>query len=115
MRVKSPWRAYLDLDFRVTEKRRSNKVLDVGLELRDVGANYPFEGRANSRESSRIPATETVRVLSCGCNSGLNIREDSRTIAFDIYGRRALCRQGPQSIPPCRVCGLIGIAADHVD
>src|SRR5207302_9617091 len=27
--VKSPWRAYLDLDFRVTEKRRSNKVLDT--------------------------------------------------------------------------------------
>jgi hypothetical protein len=24
---------------------------------------------------SRIPATETVRVLSCGCNSGPNIRE----------------------------------------
>jgi hypothetical protein len=44
----------------------------------------PLKGRANSRESSRIPATETVRVLSCGCTSGLNIREDSRTIAFDI-------------------------------
>jgi hypothetical protein len=27
--AKSPWRAYLDLDFRVTEKRRSNKVLDT--------------------------------------------------------------------------------------
>src|SRR5499427_5967880 len=27
--VKSPWRAYLDLDVRVTEKRRSNKVLDT--------------------------------------------------------------------------------------
>src|SRR5262245_49181636 len=27
--VKSPWRAYLELDFRVTEKRRSNKVLDT--------------------------------------------------------------------------------------
>src|SRR6476620_8903748 len=27
--AKSPWRAYLDLDFRVTEKRRSNKVLDI--------------------------------------------------------------------------------------
>src|SRR5215469_1428589 len=26
--VKSPWRAYLDLDFRVTENRRSNKVLE---------------------------------------------------------------------------------------
>jgi hypothetical protein len=29
MRVKSPWRAYLDLDFRVTENRRSNKGLDT--------------------------------------------------------------------------------------
>jgi hypothetical protein len=29
MSAKSPWRAYLDLDFRVTEKRRSNKVLDT--------------------------------------------------------------------------------------
>src|ERR1700730_1278750 len=29
MNVKSPWRAYLDLDFRVTENRRSNKVLDT--------------------------------------------------------------------------------------
>src|SRR6266498_1371736 len=27
--AKSPWRAYLDLDFRVTEERRSNKVLDT--------------------------------------------------------------------------------------
>src|SRR2546429_2360905 len=27
--VKSPWRAYLDLDFWVTEKRRSNKVLNT--------------------------------------------------------------------------------------
>src|SRR6266568_5185504 len=27
--VKSPWRAHLDLDFGVTEKRRSNKVLDT--------------------------------------------------------------------------------------
>src|SRR5262249_56694443 len=27
--AKAPWRAYLDLDFRVTEKRRSNKVLDT--------------------------------------------------------------------------------------
>src|SRR5258707_13652443 len=27
--AKSSWRAYLDLDFRVTEKRRSNKVLDT--------------------------------------------------------------------------------------
>jgi NAD-dependent dihydropyrimidine dehydrogenase PreA subunit len=27
--AKSPWRAYLDLDFRVTKKRRSNKVLDT--------------------------------------------------------------------------------------
>src|SRR6266571_7321894 len=27
--VESPWRANLDLDFRVTEKRRSNKVLDT--------------------------------------------------------------------------------------
>src|SRR5262252_3618391 len=27
--AKSPWRAYLDLDFRVTENRRSNKVLDT--------------------------------------------------------------------------------------
>src|SRR5262249_23223216 len=29
MRVKSPWRAYLDLYFRVTEKRGSNKVFDA--------------------------------------------------------------------------------------
>src|SRR5262245_47560293 len=29
MGVKSPWRAYLDLDFRVTENRRSDKVLDT--------------------------------------------------------------------------------------
>src|SRR6516162_9920051 len=28
-RVKSPWRAYLDLDFRVTEKRRPNKLFDT--------------------------------------------------------------------------------------
>ena len=75
----------------------------VGLELRNVGANYPFEGRANSRESSRIPATETVRVLSCGCNSGLNIREDSRTIAFDIStaaaapGPAGLCGRAKQA------------------
>src|SRR6516162_6126907 len=27
--AKSSWRAYLDLDFRVIEKRRSNKVLDT--------------------------------------------------------------------------------------
>src|SRR6266700_3227431 len=27
--IESPWRAYLDLDFRVTEKRRSNEVLDA--------------------------------------------------------------------------------------
>jgi hypothetical protein len=27
--AKSSWRAYLELDFRVTEKRRSNKVLDT--------------------------------------------------------------------------------------
>src|SRR5437763_13925852 len=27
--VKPPWRAYLDLNFRVTDKRRSNKVLDT--------------------------------------------------------------------------------------
>ena len=76
----------------------------VGLELRNVGANYPFEGRANSRESSRIPATETVRVLSCGCNSGLNIREDSRTIAFDIStaaaapGPAGLCGRAKQAV-----------------
>src|SRR5215510_13246523 len=44
----------------------------------------PLKARADSQDPSRIPATETVRVLSCGCNAGLNIREDSRTIAFDI-------------------------------
>ncbi len=27
--IESPWRAYLDLDFRITEKCRSNKVLDT--------------------------------------------------------------------------------------
>src|SRR5262249_61698311 len=56
----------------------------VGLELRNVGANYSFERSRKFRESSGIPAMETVRVLSCGCDSGLNIREDTRTIAFDI-------------------------------
>src|SRR5262249_15618757 len=76
------------------------------LELRNVGANYPFERSRKFRESSRIPATETVRVLSCGCNSGLNIREDSRTIAFDISTAAAAPDPpdyvGAQNRPPNR-------------
>src|SRR5262245_25079588 len=73
----------------------------VGLEPTQI---IPLKGRANSRESSRIPATETVRVLSCGCNSGLNIREDSRTIAFDIStaaaapGPAGLCGRAKQAV-----------------
>jgi hypothetical protein len=31
-------------------------------DLRNVGANYPFESRTDLRESSRILATETIRV-----------------------------------------------------
>src|SRR5262249_61997701 len=75
----------------------------------------PLKGRANSRESSRIPATETVRVLSCGCNSGLNIREDSRTIAFDIStaaaapGPAGLCGRARTVRPIVR--GLNTVAA----
>jgi hypothetical protein len=34
----------------------------VGLELRNVAANYPFERAQDLRGSSRIPTTETVRV-----------------------------------------------------
>ena len=29
MSAKPPWRAHLDLDFRITENRRSNKLLDT--------------------------------------------------------------------------------------
>jgi hypothetical protein len=34
----------------------------VGLELRNVAANYPFERAQDLRGSSRILATETIRV-----------------------------------------------------
>jgi len=34
----------------------------VGFELRNVVGNYPVESSIDSRESSRILATETVRV-----------------------------------------------------
>jgi len=34
----------------------------VGLELRNVVANYPFESLTDLQESSRILATESIRV-----------------------------------------------------
>ena len=46
--VKSPWRAYLDLDFRVTEKRRSNKVLDT-LKKEYRGTSTAYRGQHKTR------------------------------------------------------------------
>src|SRR5262249_19769095 len=75
----------------------------VGLKLKNVGTIFPFEGRANPGEPSRIPETEIVRVLSCGCTWGLNIREDSRPTAFDIStpaaapGPAGLCGRAKQA------------------
>src|SRR5262249_57382659 len=47
MRVKSPWRAYLDLDFRVTENRRSHKGLDtLKQEYRRTGTPHRVQHKA---------------------------------------------------------------------
>src|SRR5262249_51986549 len=72
-------------------------------DLRNVVGNYLFERSRKCRESSRIPATETVRVLSCGCHSGVNSREDNGIIVFDIstaaaaHGPAGLCGRAKQA------------------
>jgi len=56
----------------------------VGFELRNVGANYPFEKSLRFLGSSRILATETIRVLSCA----VGIRSSGL-----VPGSRQACRQ----------------------
>jgi hypothetical protein len=46
----------------VRPQRRHCLVGVVGLELRNVAANYPFERAQDLRGSSRILAAETIRV-----------------------------------------------------
>jgi hypothetical protein len=43
----------------------------VGLELRNVGANYPFERSTDFQETERIPATETIRFKNIGSGAAM--------------------------------------------
>src|SRR6516164_818092 len=51
--VKSPWRAYLDLYFRVTEKRGSNKVLDT-LKKEYRGTSTAYRGQHKAQRGMGV-------------------------------------------------------------
>src|SRR4030095_1689209 len=51
--AKSPWRAYLDLDFRVTEERRSNKVLDT-LKKEERGTSTAHRGQHKTQRGMAV-------------------------------------------------------------